>query len=280
MKKITILFAFIAAILASCDKIEGPYLVINDQEVVTVEFPTLIPDAVYRKVLIEEFTGHRCPNCPNGHEKLEELHGIFGDTLIPIAYHVTTLASPTPEFPNDFRTDVGNEWVNVYSIDGIPSAIINRGFEAGGWGPTRWQTKINAVDRSQVYAAIQLINQYNIPREGVLKVNAKVTMLQNYDQPLRLSLFLVEDSIVSPQLKGNETIEDYVHNHMMRAGINGIYGVTLTSDGILHKDEAYTYAKTIDFTGKSWNPDNCSVVAILYDKDNYEVLQVERLNVK
>ncbi|MCQ2284224.1 MAG: Omp28 family outer membrane lipoprotein [Bacteroidales bacterium] len=279
MKKLILLIT-VATLFVACDKIEGPYAVPDQVDAVTIVFPPLDPTTVYRKVLIEEYTGHRCPNCPGGHQQLETLHGIFGDTLIPVAIHATTLAAPNPEFPNDFRTEAGNELANFYSIDGIPAAIINRGFEAGGWGPARWQSKINAVDRSHVYAAIQLMNQYNMPSPNILKVNAKVTMLEDYAEPLRLSLFLVEDGVVSPQINGTEVIPDYVHNHMLRTAINGVYGDFLAPNGILEKGNAYTYGYSIDFNGKNWNPDNCFVIAILYDKENNEVLQVERLKVR
>ena len=138
--------------------------------------------------------------------------------------------------------------------------------------------KLAAEDRTPK-AAIQLVNQY---ANNTLKVNAKVTMLQDYSQPLRLSFLLIEDNIIKPQLKHSETILDYTHKHVLRAGLNGTFGDMLTGDGILQKDSAYTYGRSITFAGHDWNPDNCSVVAILYYKDKLkgEVLQVEQLPVK
>lgn len=282
MKKYIIALVTIltAAMFVCCDKIEGPYITLNDTEEVTVEFPELDLNTVYRKVLIEEYTGHRCPNCPAGHDKLNELHEIFGDTLIPVGIHATTLAAPTAEFPNDFRTEVGTELANLYNIDGIPAAIINRGMEIGGFGPQRWLTKINAVDRSKVYAAIQVINQNDAAQADLFKINVKVTMMEDYSSPLRLSLFLVEDGIVSPQIRGTEVIEDYVHNHMLRMGINGTFGELLTVDGILQKGADYKLGRKLDISGKGYNADNCYVVAMLYDKNNNEVLQVERVKLK
>lgn len=263
----------------SCDKIDEPYMTPTDETAVTVTFPALNPSSVYRKVLIEEYTAFHCPNCPNGHAKLEELHGIYGDTLIAVGIHATALAAPLTEYPYDFRTETGNALAADYGIDGIPAAIINRGYEAGGWGVSRWQSKIQAVDRSKVYAAIQLINEYDATT-GKLKVNAKVTMLQAYNNPLRLSFFLVEDSVIKPQINGSTWIPNYVHNHVLRAGINGTYGALLNGTGLLENGKSYTYGYITKFTGHDWNPDHCSVVAILYDKANNEVLQVEKLKVK
>ena len=279
MKNIIIALVISAGFMIACDRIEGPYIIPSEVEEVTVEFPPLDPSSVFRKLLIEEYTGHCCPNCPDGHEELDRLHGIFQDTLVIVGIHAGALAAPQAtdaNFAYDFRTDVGNELRSFFNIDGIPVAIINRKKDI--ISPARWQSKLAAEDRTPK-AAIQLVNQY---ANNTLKVNAKVTMLQDYSQPLRLSFLLIEDNIIKPQLKHSETILDYTHKHVLRAGLNGTFGDMLTGDGILQKDSAYTYGRSITFAGHDWNPDNCSVVAILYYKDKLkgELLQVEQLPVK
>lgn len=259
-----------------CDRIESPYLTLSETEEVTVDFPDLDINSVYRKVLIEEFTGHRCLNCPTGHQKLEELHGLFGDTLVIVGIHAGALAAPKEDegYPYDFRTEVGNELAQEFNIDGIPAAIINRYPQAGGWGPARWLTKINAVDRSKPLAAIQLINEYNA-QTGMLKANAQVTLLEPCSNQLRLAFYLIEDGIVKPQLNGTEYIENYVHNHVLRASLNGTYGTLLNTNGYLETGKGYTLAHKINLSGLDWNPANCTVVAILYDRTAGDVLQVE-----
>lgn len=277
MKKIIVFITVLSAILfCGCDKIEGPYLVPFENEEVTVTFPDLDVNNVYRKVLIEEFTGHRCMNCPNGHQKLEELHECFGDTLVAVGIHVGALAAPNAAegYPYDFRTEVGNELAHEFSIDGIPAAIINRVYEAGGWSIVRWQSKINAVDRSKPLAAIQLINECNA-QTGMLKANAQVTLLEPCPNQLRLAFYLIEDGIVKPQLNGTEYVENYVHNHVLRASLNGTYGTLLNTNGYLETGKGYTLAHKINMSGHDWNPANCTVVAILYDRTAGDVLQVE-----
>ncbi len=280
MRNIIIVLFIAAGLMSACDRVEGPYIIPSEVEEVTVEFPPLDPSSVFRKLLIEEYTGHYCPNCPDGHDELDRLHGIFQDTLVVVGIHAGALAVPHPtdaNFAYDFRTNVGNELRSFFNIDGIPVAIINR--KPNIVSPARWQSKLEAEDRTPM-AAIQLVNQYDA--SGMLKVNAKVTMLQDYPNALRFSLFLIEDNIIKPQLKHSETILDYTHNHVLRAGLNGTFGDLLTGDGILQKDSAYTYGRSITFAGHDWNPDNCSVVAILYYKDEIkgEVLQVEQLPVR
>ncbi len=280
MKKISLILITLVACCLSCDKIEGPYVTSSGREAISTEFPDLNTSEIYRKVLLEEYTGHRCTNCPAAHQRLEELHDLFGDTLVIVGIHATALAATTNRFPYDFRIDGGTQLANDFGINSVPAGIINRQSHTGGWGKDEWQTQIQAVDRSKVYAAIQIVNQYDYPTEGNLKVNVQVTMLESYDESLNFSLFLVEDSIVKPQLNGDEIVDDYTHNHVLRACINGTYGGLLTETGVLEKDNTYTYGYSVNFTDKDWVPENCYVVAILFDKTNGDVLQVEKVSVQ
>ena len=267
-----------ALAIAGCDVIEGPYMDLSGREDVTVVFPDLNPDEVYRKVLMEEYTGHRCSNCPSAHQMLDQLHSIYGDTLVIVGVHATSLAATNLDYPYDFRTEVGNQLANDFGINAIPAAIINRGNHTGGWGKDEWMGVLRETDRTSVPAAIQLINEYDAAA-AALKVNARVTMLEEYGHPLNLSLFLIEDGIVQPQLSGMTMIQDYTHNHVLRAALNGTYGAYLTTDGLLEKDNAYTYGSSISFLEHDWNAANCTVVAFLYDRTNGVVLQAETLPV-
>lgn len=280
LKRIMIPALFSAVICASCDRIEGPYFTVPQHtEYDTTLFDNLPvnPDQVYRKILIEEYTGHRCSNCPRGHQELERLHGVFGDTLVAVGIHCTSLANPKPNngFPYDFRTETGNALGAAYNINSIPFAVIDRNGENGTATIVQWEKLIKKADR-KVYAAVQLVNQYS----DRLKTTAKITMLDDYPNPVQLSLLLLEDSIVQPQLNGSDTVQEYVHNHVLRMGINGSWGDLLTDDGILEKGQAYYKAAKVSFEGKDWNVDNCYVVAILYDKQNRKVLQVEKVKVR
>lgn len=282
MKKIfvmTVALFCLVCLFSKCDKIEGPYYEITDNEDVIVAFPDLDPSKVYRKMLIEEFTGHRCTNCPQGHQTLENLHQQYGDTLITVGIHFGSLAKPLGEtFSYDFRTEVGNLIGAEYGIDAIPKAIVDQEYKEGGWSRDQWATVLKEVDRSKVYAAIQLINEYDAEHK-ILKANAKVTMLEDYPIPMKLAFYLVEDGIVKPQKDGNQDVLEYVHNHVLRASLNGVHGVTLNGGNAIPKDESEVYAASIDMSETDWVPQNCYVVAILADQSTNKVLQVEKLDV-
>lgn len=283
MKRIIDFFCLItlaAIIFSACDKIEGNYYEISNREEVTVNFPELNVENVYRKILIDEFTGHMCNNCPQGHAILEDLHQMYGDTLVMIGIHFTTLARPFGSiYSYDFRTEEGNALGNYFEINGIPAAIVNRVFKSKGWPREQWLSAVAEVDRSEVPVAIQMINQLNTS-DSILKANVKVTLLQNYPQKLKLYLYLTEDGIVKPQKNGTEDILDYTHNHVLRSAFKEPTGYLLNNGNLIAAGENETLAVSLNYSKTDWNIDNCSVIALVVDAETGEAVQVESLKIK
>ncbi|MBR4537104.1 MAG: Omp28 family outer membrane lipoprotein [Bacteroidales bacterium] len=276
MKK-TLLFIVIALCFAACDKIESPYLAPSHHEDVDVIFPDLDPSTVYRKVLFDEYTGHKCPNCPDGHTILNQMLSQYGDTLVAVCIHAGWFAeTEAAPFNYNFSTPLGEQLYADYHISNNPQAVINR--SGSPLDKSTWHSSMQTADRT-LHAAIQIINQFD-ESEQSLKINTKTTMLESYDHAVLLSLLLVEDNIVKPQQVNNNVNEEYVHNHVLRAGVNDSYGEHISFDGMVSKDSSYLYGYSIDFNGTDWVPENCSVIAILLDESSKEVLQVEKAKVK
>lgn len=283
MKRIsTIVCALLfgCSLFFGCDKVEGPYYEVLTNEDVSVNFPDIDPSTVYRKMLIEEFTGHRCTNCPAGHQILDNLHQQYGDTLVAVGIHYGTLAKPVGStFSYDFRTEAGTRIGDAFSIEAIPAAIVNRNDKQGGWPREQWANVLRDIDRTQVPVALQLINEYNAGSK-TLKANVKLTMLKDYANTLRIVVYVLEDGIVKPQKDGSEDILDYTHNHVLRAALTDPFGYPLRgSVGDWHAGDTDTYAVSIDLSNTDWVPENCSVVAFLYDALSEDVLQVETAKV-
>lgn len=277
MKK-TFLFIAIILCFVACNKIEGPFIQQSQRESVDVVFPELDRNAVYRKILFDEYTGHKCTNCPAAHNKVKMLLSQYGDTLVVVCIHAGSNAIPSEgDFSYDFRTETGNQLNADFPNQGVPCAVINR-INNISYKPT-WDNDLQNADRS-LHAAIQIINQYDASSNN-LKINTRTTMLEEYGKATQLSLLLVEDSVVKPQEFNNYVVDyNYAHQHVLRTGINGNYGEKIIPGGILEKDSSYLYGYTLNFNGTDWNPDNCSVIAILLDGISKEVLQVEKAKVR
>ena len=109
--------------------------------------------------------------------------------------------------------------------------------------------------------------------------HTKTTMFTDYENPIKLCVVMIEDGIVAPQLDNNNTIMDYVHNHALRASLNGTYGADLNDDngGIIEKDSAYTKSYKLDFNKlpQDIKYQNCTIVTYIYDAVTKEILQAE-----
>ena len=95
-----------------------------------------------RNVLIEDFTGHRCKNCPKASKKIEELVTAFGsDRIIGLAIHAGpgNFTSTNADYPTDFTTLEGKQIQNFFGTNALPVGMVNReGYTPSGnshWSP-------------------------------------------------------------------------------------------------------------------------------------------------
>lgn len=284
MKNINRFWGFVvlfAALLSACDKIEAPYLQGTQNVDTDVEFDSIDNTTIYRKMLIEDFTAHQCSNCPEGHQVIHNLTDRYGDTLVAIAAHAGSQAVPgSGLFSYDFRTEESRTLATDFQVAVYPSAVVNRTPYNNRMAiHTRedWGTAVAQVDRSTTYAALQIIPQL---KNGNLIAHTQTTALRDYASPVKLAIYITEDNIIKPQKNGNAIDTNYVHNHVLRASMNGTYGSFLVqteneAERGLTQSTKYPLSYQISLEGKDWNPANCNVVAILFDATTKEVLQVE-----
>ncbi len=281
MRKYITLFSIIL-IITSCDVEEGSF--INDYN--TYVNPN-------KKVLIEDFTGHLCPNCPDAARELSAIHDIYGDQVIGMALHVTKSfarpypASQAPSFQYDFRTNWGDDWDAFYGISdaGLPRGMVNRiGFpDSHKLGKNEWASAvINELDKDPDFGIT--INTTT----NSITINTKV--LNNINADYNLVVCLTESNIINWQKDGQNNVEDYEHNHVLRTGLidqelsistNYVAGQeienTITYDLIALEQSNKDYSISLggnDIPGE-WNANNMSVVAYIYNTITKEIVQVE-----
>jgi hypothetical protein len=284
MNRFSLFVSLIAAImlLSSCDKISEPF----------IETPSNI-DTVskVRKVLLEDFTGHRCVNCPQAHEIIKALEQTYGDRLVSIGIHAGVFSFPvSPTYSYNFRTPEGNSLETGFGISTYPSGMVNRKKVSGtmildkdGWGAA-----VAGIINEPAEAFITLSNTYN-PSTRSLDVTVNTEILSNLDGIYRLCVYLTEDNIIKPQMNNDPTIGtipdilNYVHSHVLRKAINSTWGDTLSTDPVAGQTISLSYTNFI--LDSEWKEDDCKVIAFIYrdddaDGNRYEVVQAEKKKVK
>ena len=264
--------------LASCDKIEPPY---------TKQSNNTKPDTTkyVKHVLLEEFSGFKCGNCPAAHEKLAQLELIYGDRLISFGVHVGYFAQPdvSGNYTTDFRSQTGIDIDNKFEISqlSLPQGMINRITinNTKAIDINTWEENINTILLTPPKADIQIFNNF-IPSTLGLSTSIFITTLDTINHPLVLSAYITEDSISDWQYDYNPSphdIQNYIHRNVLRGSLNGIWGDNLKSlsfqkNQLLNKNYQYTLKS-------AWNYKQAYIVAFLYNRNTYEILQCQKAKI-
>jgi thiol-disulfide isomerase/thioredoxin len=270
---------FFLWVFQSCDIVDGPYSA-------NTGGTTDTNNQVLRKILIEDFTGHQCGNCPRAAEALKAIEELYPGQVVPLGIHVGFFAEPSSSgnYTADYRTETGDELDQYYgnSVAGLPNGLINRiSFDSNPIVQyTDWSSKAAQLVSLPPDATIDLNPQYNAATRS-LQVNADVDILTALSDSLHLALYLSEDNIVSPQKDYSltpSTIVNYTHRHVLRGSMNGTWGLPLSAGTSFAAGS--TFSANADFTlPANWNDSNLHVVAILFRAISKEVIQVEDVKI-
>ncbi|MEN8224364.1 MAG: Omp28 family outer membrane lipoprotein [Bacteroidota bacterium] len=277
MKKIIYLLALTGLIIGGCDKIEEPFL---------EEAGGTGPEPVekVRKVILEEFTGHICVNCPEATKLARDLQTVFGEQLILLSLHAGDLALPTTApYDADYRTEAGTAIFNYYAPVGVPTGLVNRTEYQGGTVLFKdsWEPAIQTLLDLPPDAFIEIETEYNDGNRN-LDIHVHSEFLTDLTRSVNLSVLILESGMISPQKNDLASIgptpdwEDYEHKHVLRKSLNGSWGDFLADEpangSIMTKDYSITLSN-------DWNEENVAVIALILDANTYEVIQAEEVHV-
>lgn len=292
MKNVITLFSFILFI-TSCDVVEGPYLIDNGG-ITPVDTSS---NTYVKKVLIEDFTGHTCPNCPAAARELEAIHDVYGNQIIGMALHVSTgFAAPwtgAGKYEYDFRTEWGTEWDDFFDISnaGLPRGMVNRiGYpNEHRLGKNEWLSAVITELEKEIDFGISITCDMN-GNEGTITVNTE--LINDVVGDYNLVVCLTESHIIDWQKDGQTDNEFYEHNHVLRSVLSDeslSISSSYTSGDIIAEPIAinlttleqynidYSANTAINGSGNAggWNAENMSVIAYIYDNTTQEIVQVE-----
>ncbi|HXK91794.1 MAG TPA: Omp28 family outer membrane lipoprotein, partial [Bacteroidales bacterium] len=269
MKKILSLIFLVIIALAGCDKVEPPYTQQNTNTDTTINNNV-------KRVLIEEFTGHLCPNCPEASHIAENLQQLYPGKITIIAIHSGNFANlVSPNYMTDFRTEEGNILNTSFGVSTYPSGMVDRVQLLGSQliSPNEWGSIVNDRLSEQLTVNISITTQYNeLNRNFNCTINTDI--LSPFDSPLMLVALFTEDSIIDYQKNNNPLygstpdIPDYVHNHVLRGSITNIWGDTICANCLAND----SYEKTYNYTlSNEWDEDNVNIVVYCYDAETQEI---------
>lgn len=222
-----------------------------------------------RKVVLEEFTGVNCGNCPDGHRRANALRDAHPGEVFLINIHQGSYAYPAEI---DLRTNYGDALASQAGINSYPNATINRHSFNGSIAVadrTAWTSLSEGLLSTEAYANIAAKATVDWQTRE-MQVTVQVYYTGNSPASTNyLNVALLQDYIYGPQAGMNANMEQvdgnqYVHMHALRDLITGQWGeeITTTTQGSF-VEKTYTYTIPEAVREVPVEMGNISVVAFL-----------------
>lgn len=239
-----------------------------------------------RKVLVEDYTGQKCGNCPAAATKATQLQTMYPNNVIVLAVHAGFFAQPgAAPYTPDYRNQAGDDWDAFFGIGaaGNPNGMINRKDYPNGThikAYTTWPAETAPYMSLSADATLSITPSYNSSAK-TLDVSVKTKFVHALSDNYKLSVVLMEDSITGTQKDYTQSPSDipgYVFRHMLRAGINGSWGDAINTAPVAANDSV-TKTYTSFAIDPSYNDHHLHVIAFLYNATTREVIQAEEVKI-
>lgn len=251
MKKIFYILLFALVALSACDEVTP------DKRLTYVE-----PPEVKRAVLIEDFTGQYCVNCPRATEEIERLVEEYGDSVvIAVAIHSGPF-SKLKGAPSPLYTEVGDQYFNRWGLSAQPIGLVDRLFESMPLSYTDWGGGVNYEMAYEAPVTFMMTTAYDDETRQA-SIDVQTIGIDSTKVSGKLQVWLTEDSIDSFQYMPDGSVNDhYNHMHVFRASVNDPWGDDLS----VGHGEVVRKNYSIDLD-PDWVPEHCAVVTFFYDNE-------------
>lgn len=253
-------FFFLALSLQSCDETEMVIPRVNE----------IVSDRV---VLIEDFTGVKCVNCPNASREIKVITERYPKNVVSVAYHTNFLGDPITkegyESKYDFRTSDGEKLeTDMGSYLGKPAVGLNRKKyneqQEFLLTSTAVFGNVEAELRTIPKAKISINNIYEAgQRKLTCTVVIEPQALTSGD--FRLHAMITESKIKDSQEDGSVYVKDYEHNHVFRNMLSALAGDPIGSTLTPGTNITKVYEFTLPPEAGWWVAQNCSVLTFVTD---------------
>ena len=262
------------------------------------------------KVVLEEFTGSGCQNCPLGIRAIENMESIYGDRFIPITIR-TYGGDPLGTDMNGYSTFLG--------LSAAPSGRLNRGpisspmislgdgrFTFSGEGITMsdgsdsnvWldyaQKEFNAGSDMQVTVASSDFDKDTkefsadvVLKSAVNLTNQNVNLLaviteNNLESYQESNVYTYTDPNLGEWGAGGKYAQQIVYPYYFNDVARAVFGATYNGTGglipaTISAGQDYTANVSGVFPSHIENPDNCMINILAIDGNTDRVITAERV---
>ena len=287
MKRIQLLLAGMVIVFAmsSCNKLKEPYIIesiVSQSDTIALEAADTANFDGKVVVLLEDYTGVKCNNCPAAALIASQLQEQNEGHLVVLGVHPNnpgnaSQQSPSGGFP-DFRTDDGKTWNDYFNITAYPNGTVNR--TGGVFGAAQWVSAVDAIIGNDAPVRLIVKTEFDdATRELKLSIHSK--FLQDVESDdVRLTICMMEDNIIGKQRTNDGIDENYVHRHVFRGTADGqTWGRVLSSAESIA--EGSNFITNMKFKlSTDYDADEFYIVAFISDNNTKEVLMAAEAKIK
>ena len=216
-----------------------------------------------KTVLIKDFTGARCVNCPAAAEYAHNLqHQLDEDHIFIMSVHAGYLAQPMGNFP-DFLTDEGTAWYNnhdsnpLFAVDHVALTDGNTFNEGQIDAPVT-----AALEEEQTFEIV--VGRQFDEASRQLQVNVQAIALVDFDGEFYITACLVEDHVIGWQTIPGGVDKEYDFRNVFRGTLNGAYGEAFEEYHV-DPDDTFFFSYSTEINA-DYNADECYLMVYVYDK--------------
>ena len=209
-------------LLVGCDAVERPDRWREDPA----------PIVPRRNVLLVDFTGQRCSNCPAAADLLHSLTaGPAGARIIAVSVHGGALALSTDASPRGLAGPDARRLTDEARVNSWPQGTVDRPVGGTLLRPSAWNAALAehlalAADADAAAQQSLVADAHVALATRTLSYTLRPRHLTDAagqaDAETYLHLWLIEDSITAPQTLADGTERaDYLHRHVLRLDLTG-----------------------------------------------------------
>jgi hypothetical protein len=212
------------------------------------------PEPAKRVVLLEDFTGQMCTNCPKATEAIEQLQETYGEDLVAVGIHGGPLGFAGNAKYMGLATETGNEYYNHWTLEYQPVGLVNR------HEPVDYPEWTAAVKEELSKPSPLLMNGLASIEDNTINIMIGVEGTDGTVEG-KLQVWVLEDGIKAIQkMPDGKVNQEYIHNHVFRVAVNGTWGEAFS----IKEGETAQYEMTQPLE-PNWNPEQLSIVAFVYN---------------
>jgi len=280
------------AALSSC-KEKGPIIDYGGHTAKDSTYTASVETPQARMVLVEEFTGASCSNCPAARTVLTSLETQYPGRIASLSLHIFNFNQSNPwegakyDFRTQAATDLGN---TIYGgVIQMPVAGINRLAVTNTtpelFGKTQWPNVIGNYLDSVPSVNLTVTSTLNTSGDSAF-ITVKAAYTKAVSTKNVLSIAITESNLIDFQEDPAVVPDGVDSNYNFKSVLRDFVSTTLGSpvlDSLSTKQAGRVFTRSFLYkVNAAWKPENCKVVAFISNAETADkrVLQVAETDLK